>query len=76
MLGGRCVDGGDLGRGALTPFVNTFLAVAGPNQGIPFCATVRGTTSSPTDSTVIPPKPIVQEFLCSLTYCIYKFFFL
>jgi hypothetical protein len=38
MLGGLCVEGGDLGQGALTLYVNTFLAVAGPNQGIPFCS--------------------------------------
>lgn len=38
MLGGACVNGGDLGQGALTRYVNTFIAVAGPNNGIAFCS--------------------------------------
>uniref|UniRef100_A0A914HKP8 Triacylglycerol lipase n=1 Tax=Globodera rostochiensis TaxID=31243 RepID=A0A914HKP8_GLORO len=38
MLGGVCVDRGDLGRGSLTRYVNTFLAVAGPNRGVLSCS--------------------------------------
>ncbi|KAI3421923.1 hypothetical protein GPALN_012464 [Globodera pallida] len=38
MLGGGCVDGGDLGHGSLTRYVNTFLAVAGPNRGVLSCS--------------------------------------
>lgn len=34
ILGGNCVEGGDLGKGSLTQYVNTFLGVAGPNNGM------------------------------------------
>ncbi|KAI1729674.1 lipase (class 2) domain-containing protein [Ditylenchus destructor] len=38
ILGGNCVEGGDLGRGTLTQYVNTFLGVAGPNNGALGCS--------------------------------------